>query len=173
MNPLLHSLSATTLDNIEDQLANSDEASDEELFDFFLEELDLSAEQAEAAIARRGLYMGRTFLSGQSPLYQDTPVYIDPASGLSFNGQLAKQQVLEIYLMLLRSHPGKRLKLDVHNCAGLNSAGQLYWAPYDTANPGAIYEVYSFDHRQFADGHWEGEPPEQTSATIQRPVFLD
>lgn len=173
MNPLLHPLSASTLDNIEDQLANSDEASDEELFDFFLEELDLSAEQAEAAIALRELYMGRTFLRGQSPLFQDTPVYVDPAFGLSFNGQLAKQQVLDIYLMLLRSHPGKRLRLDDHNCAGLNSAGQLYWAPYDVANPAAIYEVYSFDHRLFTDGHWEGETLEQTSATIQRPVFLD
>ncbi len=173
MNPLLHPLSATTLDNIEDQLANNDEASDEELFDFFLEELDLSAEQAEAAIALRAMYLGRVFLTGHSPLYQDTPVYVDPAIGISFHGKLTEHQVLDLYQMLLRSHPGKRLKLDDHTCAGLNTVGQLYWTPYDPADPHAVFEVYSFEQREFKGGHWRGEALEQTNAVIQRPVFID
>ena len=173
MNPLFHSLNAITLDNLEDQLANNDEASDEELFDFFLEELDLSAEQAEAAIALRPQYMGRSFLSGNSPLYQNTPVYVDPAVGLNFQGQLTEHQVLEIYGMLLASRPGKRLKLNDHECAGLNSEGQLYWTTYDPARPGAVYEVYGFEHRQFEEGHWQGETLEQTAAAMQRPVFID
>lgn len=172
MNPLFQSLSAITLDNLEDQLANNEDASDEELFDFFLEELDLTAEQAEAAIALRPQYMGRLFLNGNSPLYQQTPVHIDPAGGLAFHGLLTAHQILTIYRMLLDSRPGKRLKLNNHECAGLNSDGHLYWTPYNP-QPGALYEVYSFNQRQFEDGHWQGETLEETTAAILRPEFID
>lgn len=172
MNPLFQSLSAITLDNLEDQLANNEDASDEELFDFFLEELDLTAEQAEAAIALRPQYMGRLFLNGNSPLYQETPVHIDPAGGLACHGLLTAHQILTIYRMLLDSRPGKRLKLNNHECAGLNSDGHLYWTPYNP-QPGALFEVYSFNQRQFEDGHWQGETLEETTAAILRPEFID
>lgn len=172
MNPLFQSLPTITLGNLEDQLANNEDASDEELFDFFLEELDLSAEQAEAAIALRPQYMGQVFLNGNSPLYQETPVYIDPAIGLTFHGLLTEHQILTIYRMLLASRPGKRLKLNDHECVGLNSNGHLYWTPYNPP-PRALYEVFSFNQRQFEDGHWQGETLEQTTAAIQRPKFVD
>jgi hypothetical protein len=173
MNPLFSTLAANTLDAIEDQLANNDEFSDEEMFDFFLEELDLSAEQADTAIALRPQYPGRIFLNGNSPLYQDTPVYIDPAAGLTFHGPLNEIQVLDAYRLLLLCRPGKRLNLGTHTCVGLNSKGELYWTPYDPDHPKRVYEVYSFKHRDFIDGHWEGETLEQTAAAIQHPVFID
>jgi len=173
MNPLFANLTPLILENIEDQLANNDTSSDEEMFDFLLEELDLTVEQAEAAIALRPQYMGRVFLSGNSPLYQDASVYIDPAVGISLTGRPTEHQLLEIYRLLLKSRPGKRLKLSANHCAGLNNEGQLYWTTYDPAHPKAVYEVYSFDHLQFDDGHWQGETVEQTVAAIQQPEFID
>ncbi|VXC23804.1 conserved hypothetical protein [Pseudomonas sp. 8Z] len=173
MNPLFTNLTPLTLENIEDQLANNDASSDEEMFDFLLEELDLTAEQAEAVIALRPQYIGRVFLSGNSPLYQDSTVYFDPAVGISLSGRLTEYQLLEVYRLLLKSRPGKRLQLANSLCAGLNSKGQLYWTTYDPAHPKAVYEVYSFDKLQFDDGHWQGETLEQTTAAIQRPVFID
>ncbi|OLU25523.1 hypothetical protein BVH03_17905 [Pseudomonas sp. PA15(2017)] len=173
MNPLFKHLSADTLSALENQLTIIDDTSDEELFDFLLEELDLSAEQAEAAIALRPQYMGRLFLNGNSPLYQDTPVYVDPAAGFIFHGQLTEYQILTIYRMLLASRHGTRLKLNAHECAGLNNDGQLYWTPYNSLQPGTVYEVYGFEHRQFEDGHWQGETLAQTTAAIQHPEFID
>lgn len=173
MNPLLSTLATNTLYAIEDQLAKNHDFSDEELFDFLLEELDLSAEQADAVIALRPQYLGRVFLNGNSPLYQDTPVYIDPAAGFTFHGLLTEIQVLDAYRLLLLCRPGKRLNLGAHTCAGLNSKGELYWTPYDPHYPKQVFEVYSFKHRDFIDGHWEGETLEQTAAAIQHPVFID
>ena len=78
MNPIFNTLTVATLDNIEDQLANNEVSTNEELWDFFIEELGLTAEQADAAIALRPRYLGQIFLIGQSPLYQDNPVSFDP-----------------------------------------------------------------------------------------------
>lgn len=78
MNPIFNNLTAAVLDNIEDQLANNEVSTNEELWDFFIEELGLTAEQADAAIALRPRYLGQIFLIGQSPLYQDNPVSFDP-----------------------------------------------------------------------------------------------
>lgn len=78
MNPIFNNLNTVILDNIEDQLANNEVSTDEEMWDFFIEELDLTAEQADAAVALRPRYMGQIFLVGQSPLYQDNPVSFDP-----------------------------------------------------------------------------------------------
>ncbi|MCQ4322710.1 MULTISPECIES: hypothetical protein [Pseudomonadaceae] len=78
MNPIFNTLTTAILDNVEDQLANNEVSTNEELWDFFIEELGLTAEQADAAIALRPRYLGQIFLIGQSPLYQDNPVSFDP-----------------------------------------------------------------------------------------------
>jgi len=70
MNPIFNTLTVATLDNIEDQLANNEVSTNEELWDFFIEELGLTAEQADAAVALHPRYLGQIFLIGQSPLYQ-------------------------------------------------------------------------------------------------------
>jgi hypothetical protein len=78
MNPIFNTLPPGILDNIEDQLANNEVSTNEELWDFFIEELGLTAEQADAAVALRPQYLGQIFLIGQSPLYQENPVSFDP-----------------------------------------------------------------------------------------------
>ncbi len=78
MNLIFNNLNTVILDNIEDQLANNEVSTDEEMWDFFIEELDLTAEQADAAVALRPRYLGQIFLIGQSPLYQDNTVSFDP-----------------------------------------------------------------------------------------------
>jgi hypothetical protein len=78
MNPIFNTLATAILDNIEDQLTNNEVSTDEELWDFFIEELDLTAEQADAAVALRPRYQGQIFLIGHSPLYQDKTVSFDP-----------------------------------------------------------------------------------------------
>lgn len=78
MNPIFNTLATAILDNVEDQLTNNEVSTDEELWDFFIEELDLTAEQADAAVALRPRYLGHIFLIGQSPLYQDKTVSFDP-----------------------------------------------------------------------------------------------
>ncbi|WP_228022228.1 MULTISPECIES: hypothetical protein [Pseudomonas] len=78
MNPIFNNLTTAILDNIEDQLANNEVSTDEEMWDFFIEELDLTAEQADVAVALRPHYLGQIFLVGQSPLFQEKPVSFDP-----------------------------------------------------------------------------------------------
>lgn len=78
MNPIFNTLKTDILDNLEDQLANNEVSTDEEMWDFFIEELDLTAEQADAAVALRPRYLGQIFLIGQSPLYQYNPVSFAP-----------------------------------------------------------------------------------------------
>ncbi|HBO2178603.1 TPA: hypothetical protein L4G72_006032, partial [Pseudomonas aeruginosa] len=53
MNPLFTNLTQETLAYLEDQLSNNDVAGDDELIDLFIEELSLTLEQAEAAVALR------------------------------------------------------------------------------------------------------------------------
>lgn len=77
MNPIFNTLAAAILNNVEDQLANNEVSTDEEMWDFFIEELDLTAEQADVAVALRPRYLGQIFLVGQSPLYQENPVSFD------------------------------------------------------------------------------------------------
>ncbi|MFJ3119613.1 hypothetical protein ACIPI6_24065 [Pseudomonas protegens] len=78
MNPIFNNLTAKTLDNIDDHLANNQVSTDEELWDLFIEELDLTAEQADAAVALRPQYWVRIFLKGHSPLFQKNAVWFDP-----------------------------------------------------------------------------------------------
>lgn len=77
MNPLFADLEPSTLESLEDQLSNNENASNEELIDFFIEELGITSEQAEAAVALRLQYLQHIFLSGTGPLHQ--------ADGLKFN----------------------------------------------------------------------------------------
>ncbi|MEE4678372.1 hypothetical protein V2K56_01780 [Pseudomonas alliivorans] len=57
MNPVFRPLAQRILENIEDQLVNHDEAHDGELWDLMVEELGLNADQADAAVALRPLYI--------------------------------------------------------------------------------------------------------------------
>ncbi|MFH7982856.1 hypothetical protein [Pseudomonas aeruginosa] len=65
MNPLFTNLTQETLAYLEDQLSNNDVAGDDELIDLFIEELSLTLEQAEAAVALRDQYLCQVFLNGQ------------------------------------------------------------------------------------------------------------
>ncbi|NWC83970.1 hypothetical protein HX798_27335 [Pseudomonas putida] len=78
MNAMFSHLSKQTLANIEDQLSNNEVSTDEELVDFFIEELDLTLDQAEAAIHLRGQYRIQIFLEGHGPLHQQDSVAFDP-----------------------------------------------------------------------------------------------
>ncbi|HCU0570234.1 hypothetical protein [Pseudomonas aeruginosa] len=78
MNPLFTNLTQETLAYIEDQLSNNDVAGDDELIDLFIEELSLTLEQAEAAVALRDQYLCQVFLNGQGPLHQDDGLSFDP-----------------------------------------------------------------------------------------------
>ena len=78
MNPIFNNLTTAVLDNIEDQLANNEVSTNEELWDFFIEDLDMTAEQADAAVALRSQYLGQIFMTGHSPLFQNDTVSFDP-----------------------------------------------------------------------------------------------
>ncbi|WP_225789594.1 hypothetical protein [Pseudomonas sp. Marseille-P8916] len=78
MNPIFSNLSKKTLANIEDQLSNNEVSTDEELVDLFIEELDLTLDQAEAAIRLRDQYRIQIFLEGHGPLHQQDSVAFDP-----------------------------------------------------------------------------------------------
>ena len=78
MNAMFSNLSKQILANIEDQLSNNEVSTDEELVDFFIEELDLTLDQAEAAIRLRDQYRIQIFLEGHGPLHQQDSVAFDP-----------------------------------------------------------------------------------------------
>jgi len=78
MNPIFNNLTQEILENIEDQLANNEVSTNEELWVFFVEELEMTAEQADAPAALRPKYLGDIFLTGHSPLFQDETVSFDP-----------------------------------------------------------------------------------------------
>ncbi|WP_254914032.1 hypothetical protein [Pseudomonas sp. SWRI22] len=74
MNPIFNNLTQEILENIEDQLANNEVSTNEELWDFFVEELEMTAEQADAAVALRHKYLGQIFSLGTA-LYFKTRRY--------------------------------------------------------------------------------------------------
>lgn len=80
MNIIFSKLSKQTLANIEDHLSNNEVSTDEELVDFFIEELELTLDQAEAAIRLRDKYRIQIFLKGHGPLHQQDSVAFDPAT---------------------------------------------------------------------------------------------
>lgn len=80
MNPIFSNLSKQTLANIEDQLSNNEVSTDEELVDLFIDELELTLDQAEAAIRLRDQYRIQIFLAGHGPLHQQDSVAFDPVT---------------------------------------------------------------------------------------------
>lgn len=80
MNAIFNNLSKQTLANIEDQLSNNEVSTDEELIDLFIEELELTLDQAEAAIRLRDQYRIQIFLEGHGPLHQQDIVAFDPVT---------------------------------------------------------------------------------------------
>ncbi|QCI14095.1 hypothetical protein E6B08_23325 [Pseudomonas putida] len=80
MNPIFSNLSKQTLANIEDQLSNNEVSTDEELVDLFIEEMELTLDQAEAAIRLRDQYRIQIFLAGHGPLHQQDSVAFDPVT---------------------------------------------------------------------------------------------
>lgn len=80
MNAIFSNLSKQTLANIEDQLSNNEVSTDEELIDLFIEELELTLDQAEAAIRLRDQYRIQIFLEGHGPLHRQDSVVFDPVT---------------------------------------------------------------------------------------------
>ena len=80
MNAIFSNLSKQTLANIEDHLSNNEVSTDEELVDLFIEELDLTLDQAETAIRLRDQYRAQIFLEDHGPLHQQDSVAFDPAT---------------------------------------------------------------------------------------------
>lgn len=80
MNAIFASLTPEILSNVEDQLSNNEVSCDEEMVDFFIEELGLSLEQAEAAVALRSQYLQMIFLAGQGPLHEASGLVFCPAT---------------------------------------------------------------------------------------------
>jgi len=78
MNPIFTNLTPATLANIEDHLANNEVSIDEELWDLFIDDLGLTAEQADAAVALRWQYQRAIFQTGHGPLFLDDPIAFDP-----------------------------------------------------------------------------------------------
>ncbi|MBA6130007.1 hypothetical protein [Pseudomonas juntendi] len=84
MNAIFKSLTKQALANIEDQLSNNEVSTDGELIDFFIEALELTLEQAEAAVSLRDQYRMQIFLEGHGPLHQQQTQVFDPITQ-SFN----------------------------------------------------------------------------------------
>ncbi len=80
MNAIFSNLSKQILANIEDQLSNNEVSTDEELVDLFIEELELTLDQAEAAIRLRDQYRIQIFLEGHGPLHRQDSVVFDPVT---------------------------------------------------------------------------------------------
>jgi len=80
MNAIFSNLSKQTLANLEDQLSNNEVSTDEELVDLFIEEFELTLDQAEAAIRLRDQYRMQIFLEGHGPLHRHDSVVFDPVT---------------------------------------------------------------------------------------------
>ncbi|WP_439869992.1 hypothetical protein ACTACT_03085 [Pseudomonas syringae] len=173
MNPVFKTLTKAILENVEDQLANNEDADDGELWDFMVEELGLTGEQADAAVALRPLYRCEIYFTGQSPLYQSNSISFDPREKKLVSVEpFSFDQVIAVYRTLLQGRPGYRLKLGSHWAAGLNPEGQLYCTQLDPCDPDAVFEVFEFTRDAWVDGHWQCETQEQTRSAIDTPVFI-
>lgn len=86
MRPIFQNLTPETMANVDDQLSNNEVSGNEEMRDFFIDELGLTAEQADAAVALRPRYMGQIFLIGKSPLFLENAVAFDPRAKSSKSG---------------------------------------------------------------------------------------
>lgn len=80
MTSIFTNLSQNILEHVEEQLSNDDVSSNEEMIDFFITELGLSAQQAVAAVALRTQYLQAIFLIGQGPLHTASGQVFDPVT---------------------------------------------------------------------------------------------
>ncbi len=80
MNAIFSNLSKQTHAAFEEQLSNNEVSSNEELLDIFIEDLELTLEQAEAAVQLRSQYLTQIFLLGQGPLHKQKSVAFDPTT---------------------------------------------------------------------------------------------
>lgn len=81
IDPILGEISVIQLALVEDQLTNCQEASDEELQEFFLEN-GLTEEQAKQALKYRELYMLNIYNIGSTPIRDGDDAYnYNPNSG--------------------------------------------------------------------------------------------
>lgn len=69
MDDIFKTLSHDQMVNIEASLANDENSTDEELIEFFTDELGLTKEQAEHAVSFREQYFVNIFAEGQSPIF--------------------------------------------------------------------------------------------------------
>lgn len=88
MHPIFRNLSVKILNHVEDHLANNQVSTDEELWDIFIEEFELKAEQADVAVALRAHYLIQTFPRGQGPLFQNDAAWFDQRE-TAFNSDTA------------------------------------------------------------------------------------
>lgn len=67
MDPMFSALTEAQLRVIEDQLSNNESSTDEELFEFFIEE-GIPVTPARQAVALRDDYLNRIFEAGYTPI---------------------------------------------------------------------------------------------------------
>lgn len=86
IDPILAQITVLQLSLVEDQLSNSQEASDEELEEFFVEN-GLTEEQAKQALKYRELYMLNIYEVGSTPIRNGDDAYsFNPNSGFFEKG---------------------------------------------------------------------------------------
>ena len=172
MNPVFNTLTRAILDDIEEQLSNC-ESVDEDLWDFFVDDLGLTAEQADAALALRAQYQAGIPIDGSCLLLQKLTLSSDiHEKKVPPQRRLNYDQILDAYRMLLQSRPGQRLRLGTHWAAGINTEGRLYCTPICPEDPEDLFEVFDFDREAFVHDHWQCETLAQTHYAIENPEFI-
>jgi hypothetical protein len=172
MNPVFKTLTLPVLAEIETLLAKSSSV-DEDLWDLLVDELGLTAEQADAAVTLRPNYTMGIPTNGRCLLLQKLTLTGDalkakPASQKHLNFD----QLLDAYRTLLQDRPGQLLKLGTHWAAGLNTQGRLYCTAVDPNSARTMFEVFDFDREAFVKDHWQCETPEQTQSAVVNPEFI-
>lgn len=172
MNPVLKTLTLPVLAEIETLLAKSSFV-DEDLWDFLVDDLGLTAEQADAAVTLRPRYTTGIPTNGGCLLLQKlTPASDVPEAKIPVSKHLNYDQLLDAYRTLLQHRPGQLLKLGTHWAAGLNTQGRLYCTPVDPNGARTMFEVFDFDREAFLEDHWQCETPAQTQSAVLNPVFI-
>lgn len=172
MNPVLKTLTLPVLAEIETLLARSSSV-DEDLWDLLVDDLGLTAEQADAAVTLRPRYTTGIPTNGGCLLLQKLTLVSDaPEAKLPHHKHLNYDQLLDTYRTLLQDRPGQLLKLGTHWAAGLNTQGRLYCTPVDPDGARTMFEVFDFDREAFVEDHWQCETPAQTQSAVLNPEFI-
>jgi len=172
MNPVFKTPTLPVLAEIETLLAKSSSV-DEDLWDLLVDELGLTAEQADAAVTLRPNYAMGIPTNGRCLLLQKLTLASDaPETKLSLRQHLNYDQLLDAYRTLLQDRPGQLLKLGTYWAAGLNTQGRLYCTPVDQNSARTMFEVFDFDREAFLKDHWQCETPEQTQSAVVNPEFI-